>query len=64
MCVLYRSGKEEWPWPISRVKINNQSIINQSINGHERGRSGYGAMGFDDIFLATSNLFTRFTKEI
>ena len=28
-CVLYRSGKEERPWPISGAKINNQSI-NQS----------------------------------
>ena len=26
-CVLYRSGKEERPWPISGAKINNQSII-------------------------------------
>ena len=30
MCVLYRSGKEERPWPISGTKINNQSI-NQPI---------------------------------
>ena len=27
LCVLYRPGKEEWPWPISGAKINNQSII-------------------------------------
>ena len=29
-CVLYRSGKEERPWPISEAKINNQSINHQS----------------------------------
>ena len=28
-CVLYRSGKEERPWPISRAKINNHQSINQ-----------------------------------
>ena len=26
MCILYCSGKEERPWPISGAKINNQSI--------------------------------------
>ena len=30
-CVLYRSGKEERPWPISGAKINNHQSINQSI---------------------------------
>ena len=33
-CVLYRSGKEERPWPISGAKINNQSINHQSGTTH------------------------------
>ena len=33
-CVLYRSGKEERPWPISGAKINNQSINQSSISTH------------------------------
>ena len=31
MCIMYCSGKEERPWPISGAKINNQSI-NQSTS--------------------------------
>ena len=38
MCVLYHSGKEEQPWPIAGVKMNNQSINQSRPKGHHSGQ--------------------------